>query len=219
MVPKTSQVMSITVLRLGSGDGLVLHKPSNYLITESNPFFADAESQFPYLASSTLGAFCVETASNRGHPNSPFFSNSHAVDMSSGHPTTTVHTNVPSEHGLKASLHSVLHYLDTPIHNIARAHSPVPQHHDINIVPKFNVVETAKAYFLEGEFPGVKDKNHIVLEKAGPRTLKISADIALTDPKEEWGTAYDVEAVQPTASEEGHGKLSPDTVNLHISEY
>jgi hypothetical protein len=123
-------------------------------------------------------------------------------------PFHQTHTNIPSERGLKASLHSVLHYLDAPIHGITRDASTASQQHDINIVPKFNVVETSKAYFLEGEFPGVKDKNHIMLEKIGPKTLKINAEISLVDPKAEWGDSYDDEVAQPIPAEEGQGKHS-----------
>jgi HSP20 family molecular chaperone IbpA len=53
--------------------------------------------------------------------------------------------------------------------------------------PNFDVHETEIAYFLEGEFPGIADKNAITLEQVGPRTLMIETKLANFDLASEWG--------------------------------
>src|SRR5436853_7731733 len=50
--------------------------------------------------------------------------------------------------------------------------------HSNTVTPFFDVHESKTAYFLDGEFPGISDKNAIVIEKVGPRTLAIEAELS-----------------------------------------
>ncbi|KAF2182565.1 HSP20-like chaperone, partial [Zopfia rhizophila CBS 207.26] len=52
--------------------------------------------------------------------------------------------------------------------------------------PDFDVRETEWAYFLEGEFPGIKDRDSIRLEWVDYRTLAIETRIPRIDLAEEW---------------------------------
>jgi HSP20 family molecular chaperone IbpA len=54
-------------------------------------------------------------------------------------------------------------------------------------VPEFDVHESENYYFLEGEFPGVKDKEDIHIEWVGHRNLVIDARIPKVDEEAEWG--------------------------------
>jgi HSP20 family molecular chaperone IbpA len=58
--------------------------------------------------------------------------------------------------------------------------------HSNTVTPFFDVHESKTAYFLEGEFPGISDKNAIVLEKAGPRTLAIETKLPKLNLHDKW---------------------------------
>jgi HSP20 family molecular chaperone IbpA len=65
------------------------------------------------------------------------------------------------------------------------------------------VRETEAAYFLEGEFPGIADKDSIKLEWVDGRTLAIDAWIVKVDLSHEWGAPANVQQhPPPTASGE-----------------
>lgn len=52
--------------------------------------------------------------------------------------------------------------------------------------PCFDIQESELAYFLEGEFPGLADKQAISLKQVGPQTLMIEARIDRFDPDAYW---------------------------------
>jgi len=58
--------------------------------------------------------------------------------------------------------------------------------HHHTITPVFDVHETNTAYFLEGEFPGIEDKNAIVIEKVGSRTLAVETKLSKLNLHDEW---------------------------------
>jgi len=58
--------------------------------------------------------------------------------------------------------------------------------HANKVNPIFDIQESKTAYFLEGEFPGISDKNAIVIEKVGPRTLAIEAKVSKLNLHDEW---------------------------------
>ncbi|TGZ76471.1 HSP20-like chaperone, partial [Ascodesmis nigricans] len=49
--------------------------------------------------------------------------------------------------------------------------------------PNFDVYETAEAYYLEGELPGLSDKNAIDIEFADDRNMMIRGRISRSAPK------------------------------------
>ncbi|KAF2471030.1 HSP20-like chaperone, partial [Lindgomyces ingoldianus] len=59
-------------------------------------------------------------------------------------------------------------------------------HHNI-LAPDFDVRETERAYFLEGEFPGIRDRESVRLEWVDCRTLAIEAKIVRVELENEWG--------------------------------
>jgi HSP20 family molecular chaperone IbpA len=74
----------------------------------------------------------------------------------------------------------------------SRAEKALVRHHHVHhlpankVTPFFDVHESQTAYFLEGEFPGISDKNAIVIEKVGPRTLTIEAKLSKLNLHDEW---------------------------------
>jgi HSP20 family molecular chaperone IbpA len=58
--------------------------------------------------------------------------------------------------------------------------------HSNTLAPFFDVRESKTAYFLEGEFPGISDKNAIFIEKVGPRTLAIETKLSKLNLHDEW---------------------------------
>jgi len=75
------------------------------------------------------------------------------------------------------------------------------RHRDL-LAPDFDVRETEGAYFLEGEFPGIADKDSIKLEWVDGRTLAIDARIVKVDLSHEWGAPVNVQHPPPTATGE-----------------
>lgn len=55
------------------------------------------------------------------------------------------------------------------------------------ITPDFDVIESPKCYFLEGNFAGVGNKDDIKIEWVGNRTLVIEADVEREDLELVWG--------------------------------
>lgn len=58
--------------------------------------------------------------------------------------------------------------------------------HSSTVTPFFDVYESKTAYFLVGEFPGISDKNAIVIEKVGPRTVAIETELPKLNLHDEW---------------------------------
>jgi len=55
------------------------------------------------------------------------------------------------------------------------------------ITPDFDVIESPKCYFLEGNLPGIGNKDDIKIEWVGSRTLVIEADVEREDLELVWG--------------------------------
>ncbi|KAI5790175.1 HSP20-like chaperone [Geopyxis carbonaria] len=53
--------------------------------------------------------------------------------------------------------------------------------------PNFDVAETAEAYFLDGDLPGLSDKRAVVIEFADDRTLLIRGRVERTQPRADKG--------------------------------
>ncbi|RFU27773.1 hypothetical protein B7463_g8558, partial [Scytalidium lignicola] len=58
--------------------------------------------------------------------------------------------------------------------------------HDV-ISPAFDVRETDGFFFLEGEFPGVSNKEEILIQQLGSRTLLVETKVERFDLEKEWG--------------------------------
>jgi len=69
---------------------------------------------------------------------------------------------------------------------MAPSHRARSRHREV-LAPDFDVRETEGAYFLEGEFPGIRDKEAIKLEWVDRRTLAIDARVRRTELLSEWG--------------------------------
>lgn len=63
---------------------------------------------------------------------------------------------------------------------------PRRHHRQTFLAPDFDVRETQSAYYLEGEFPGIADKDSIKLEWVDGRTLAIDAEVKKLDLIGEW---------------------------------
>lgn len=87
------------------------------------------------------------------------------------------------------SLHSLLEYVSdiskTSEKNI-QASLPHAQHVGGISCPRFDVREAADAFFVEGEFPGIGDRNRISVERLGQRGLLIEAHSSKLNVEEEW---------------------------------
>ncbi|EKG18180.1 Heat shock protein Hsp20 [Macrophomina phaseolina MS6] len=55
------------------------------------------------------------------------------------------------------------------------------------LAPDFDVRETASAFYLEGELPGVRDRDAVRLDWIDRRTLSVEATIERVDLEVEWG--------------------------------
>ena len=108
--------------------------------------------------------------------------------------------------GHKASLRSVIDYFGDPYLSSA--------HHDSNnepvFLPNFDIRETDDAYYLEGEFPGVRDTDSIFIEHLGSRGLTIEARSQKLDLSREWGIDTEVGSGGVAPSSVGPGGLSGD---------
>jgi HSP20 family molecular chaperone IbpA len=109
--------------------------------------------------------------------------------------------------GHRPSFQSFLEYLSDPYlvpstHKDAQwpmqGHSQGDSHIKVSS-PNFDIRETDDAYYLEGEFPGVRDQNAIFIERLGSRALLIEARATKLDLKQEWGVEAD-EGSDATAS-------------------
>jgi|SRR2546423_8838609 len=88
--------------------------------------------------------------------------------------------------GHRPSLRSVIDYLGDPYSASAKeGHQNFGSDHVY--FPNFDVRETADAYYLEGEFPGVRDQDSIFIEHLGSRGLLIEARTKKLDLSQEWG--------------------------------
>jgi len=76
--------------------------------------------------------------------------------------------------------------------------------------PDFDVREAKAAYFLEGNFAGIKSTQDIKIEWVGNRTLVIEADIEREDLEEVWGVKLgncDCDADELRKTGNGNGEL------------
>jgi len=93
-------------------------------------------------------------------------------------------------------------HLDDPFFDGTKDPTRTGAHHHDVVAPRFDVEEADDAYFLQGEFPGVADKNEITLERCGPRTLAVMAHVPKFDLRTEW-----VAATQQGAAHGNHKHL------------
>lgn len=134
------------------------------------------------------------------------------------HPShVTVGANSP---GHRPSFQSFLDYLSDPYlspslpkdaHWPAQGHSQGDGHIRISS-PSFDIRETDDAYYLEGEFPGVRDPNAIFIERLGSRALLIEARATKLDLKQEWGVELD-DGGDATASTKQEAAAAGPAVN------
>ncbi len=101
-----------------------------------------------------------------------------------------------------SAFRSLVHYVDDPFYchqapqtekndeDHKAEHAPVHRrhHHHNMVAPYFDVRDTKSCFFLEGEFPGISDKNDIIIEKVGPRSLAIEAKLPKVNLHDEWGS-------------------------------
>ena len=86
--------------------------------------------------------------------------------------------------GHRTSLRSVMDYLGNPY--LTSHHGPRDSYNEHVFSPNFDIRETADAYYLEGEFPSVRDRDSIFIESLGSRGLLIEARIKKLDLGREW---------------------------------
>jgi len=91
--------------------------------------------------------------------------------------------------GHRTSLRSVIDYLGDPYFTSAKDihHGLHDSYHEHLFTPNFDIRETADAYYLEGEFPSVRDRDSIFIENLGSRGLLIEARSKKLDLGREWG--------------------------------
>jgi len=91
--------------------------------------------------------------------------------------------------GHRTSLRSVIDYLGDPYFTSAKDihHGLHDSYNEQVFLPNFDIRETADAYYLEGEFPSVRDRDSIFIENLGSRGLLIEARSKKLDLSQEWG--------------------------------
>jgi HSP20 family molecular chaperone IbpA len=91
--------------------------------------------------------------------------------------------------GHRPSLRSVIDYLGDPYFTSAKdTHQGLHDSYNEPVfLPNFDIRETADAYYLEGEFPSVRDRDSIFIEHLGSRGLLIEARSKKLDLSREWG--------------------------------
>jgi HSP20 family molecular chaperone IbpA len=89
----------------------------------------------------------------------------------------------------RPSLRSVFDYLGDPYFTSGKDLHQIHRNSDNEHVfpPNFDIRETADAYYLEGEFPSVRDRDSIFIEHLGSRGLLIEAQSKKLDLSREWG--------------------------------
>jgi HSP20 family molecular chaperone IbpA len=87
--------------------------------------------------------------------------------------------------GHRTSLRSVIDYLGDPY--FTSHHGLRDSYNEHVFSPNFDIRETADAYYLEGEFPSVRDRDSIFIENLGSRGLLIEARSKKLDLGREWG--------------------------------
>ncbi|KIW92695.1 uncharacterized protein Z519_06542 [Cladophialophora bantiana CBS 173.52] len=71
------------------------------------------------------------------------------------------------------------------------------------VFPNFTVRETAEAYFLEGDFPGIHNPNDIKIERLGSQGLLVEAQAPALGLYGEWGNAFGLRPSKETQVERG----------------
>jgi len=91
--------------------------------------------------------------------------------------------------GHRPSLRTVIDYLGDPYFTSAKdTHQGLHDSYNEHVfLPNFDIRETADAYYLEGEFPSVRDRDSIFIEHLGSRGLLIEARSKKLDLSREWG--------------------------------
>src|SRR3954453_4183915 len=91
--------------------------------------------------------------------------------------------------GHRPSIRSIMDYLGDPYFAQAKDGHQDPNNPDSDHIffPDFDIRETADAYYLEGDFPGVHDRDSIFIEHLGSRGLLIEARTKKLDLSQEWG--------------------------------
>ncbi|KAH0840661.1 hypothetical protein FOPE_05958 [Fonsecaea pedrosoi] len=85
-----------------------------------------------------------------------------------------------------------------------RRHSQGQSVYEEDVVfPNFTVRETAEAYFLEGDFPGIHNPNDIRIERLGSQGLHIEAHVPELDLYHEWGNNFGIWPGRDTRVERG----------------
>ncbi|KAH8817288.1 hypothetical protein F5884DRAFT_778967 [Xylogone sp. PMI_703] len=91
-----------------------------------------------------------------------------------------VHVTLTEPH---PSFRTLVNTLEDPYykHNYSQV-----KRHDV-ISPPFDVRETDGFFFLEGEFPGVADKEELLIQQLGNRTLLVETKVERFSLEKEWG--------------------------------
>ena len=118
--------------------------------------------------------------------------------------------------GHRASLRSVMDYLGDPY--LTSHHGPRDSYNEHVFSPNFDIRETADAYYLEGEFPSVRDRDSIFIESLEPRGLLIEARSKKLDLGKEWGidSHFADETSEVWAAETVEGKESKVGKDLEV---
>jgi HSP20 family molecular chaperone IbpA len=114
------------------------------------------------------------------------------------------HVTVGPSH--RPSLRSVIDYLGDPYLTSGKdIHQGLRSSDNEHVfLPNFDIRETADAYYLEGEFPSVCDRDSIFIEHLGSRGILIEARSKKLDLSREWGIGTPL----------GSGDLAPSSVGL-----
>jgi len=149
----------------------------------------------------------LETAMSHLHLNT-FLNPSHV----------TVGLHSPGE---RPSLRSVVDYLGSIDYDTLRSahrHHGHSEAEESVAFPNFDIRETADAYFLEGEFPGIRDPNSIFIERLGTRGLLVEARSTKLDLEKEWGVKVKAGGHYGEASRDhgtGYGRRSSKSPDRH----
>ena len=102
-------------------------------------------------------------------------------------------------------------WLHKPFHPAAsdKRHGATP--------PAFDVHETQTHYFLDGDFPGTRNKDDIKIEWTGQRTLVIEAKVSKVDLEKEWGIT--LPRVKHTLSTPAPNRHSPPPPEASTSRH
>ncbi|OQU96933.1 hypothetical protein CLAIMM_02943 [Cladophialophora immunda] len=78
------------------------------------------------------------------------------------------------------------------------------------VFPNFTVRETAEAYFLEGDFPGIHNPNDIRIERLGSQGLLVEAQAPELDLYHEWGNVWGIRPEKEARVERGASQATAE---------